>query len=444
MARIAVLGTGMAGFGAWHRLRLEGHEVVLYDKNPYIGGHTNSYTFEPGFTFDEGPHVSFTSDERVRALLADAVEGAYEELRYELNNYWRGHWVAHPAQTNLHGLPTELVTKVISDFVAQANEPEPRIDTYEDWLVASYGRTFADEFPERYTRKYHTTPSRNMTTDWIGPRMYRPSLEEVVRGALEPSTPNVHYITGFRYPRDGGFVRYLAKWASEAPIALEHEVVGIDTSVRELRFRNGVVASYDHLISSVPLPDLVPLLQDVPDDVLSASEALACSTCVLVNLGVGREDVSDVHISYVYDEDMCFSRLSFPHLMAPGNAPPGTSSIQAEIYFSAKYRPLERDPSTYIETTIDDLARCGILTPDDELLYKGAMRLPYANVIYDHDRAPALESIHGYLADVGIAWCGRYGDWGHIWTDEAFTSGERAAEAILAAAASRPSSLPVA
>lgn len=59
------------------------------------------------------------------------------------------------------------------------------------------------------------------------------------------------------------------------------------------------------------------------------------------------------------------------------------------------------------------------------------MLLPYANIIFDLDRAAALETVHGYLDDLGIAYCGRYGDWGYMWTDESFKSGELAAEKAL-------------
>ena len=52
----------------------------------------------------------------------------------------------------------------------------------------------------------------------------------------------------------------------------------------------------------------------------------------------------------------------------------------------------------------------------------------HANVIFDLERADALKTVHGYLDDVGIAYCGRYGDWGYMWTDESFISGERAAQ----------------
>ena len=49
----------------------------------------------------------------------------------------------------------------------------------------------------------------------------------------------------------------------------------------------------------------------------------------------------------------------------------------------------------------------------------------------DLDRAAALKTVHGYLDDIGIAYCGRYGDWGYMWTDESFKSGELAAEKAL-------------
>ena len=87
MARIAVLGTGMAGFGAWHRLREEPHDVVMYDMNGYFGGHTASWVFPPGFTFDHGPHVSFTKDERVKDILELCISrfNAFARLRDELD-----------------------------------------------------------------------------------------------------------------------------------------------------------------------------------------------------------------------------------------------------------------------------------------------------------------------------------------------------------------------
>ena len=137
--KIAVLGTGMSGFGAAHRLAKEPVEVVLYDKAAFYGGQTVSYRSPSGFIFDKGPHVSFTKDERVQNILAEAVDGQFETVQYELENHWKGHRLPHPVQTHMHGLPVDVMAKVIEDFAKQSTIENPQIRNYEDWLVAAYG-----------------------------------------------------------------------------------------------------------------------------------------------------------------------------------------------------------------------------------------------------------------------------------------------------------------
>lgn len=431
MDHIAVLGTGMAGFGAAHRLHTAGVRSTLYEKRPYHGGHTASYSFENGFTIDEGPHVSFTKIERIQRLLADSVDQKFERLRTKVNNHWKGHWIKHPAQCNLYGLPPDLMVNILKDFIHAQHHDYGEIKNYQDWLYASFGKTFAETFPMEYTVKYHTTTAANMSIDWVGPRLYRAKIEEVLRGALSPSTPDVHYIDQFRYPSHGGFVSYLQKFLDQAELQLGHELVEVNPKKKELRFKNGKVVMYDHLVSSVPLPDLLKMIVGVPADVLEASQRLACTTVVIVSIGVNRTDLIDAHWTYFYDRDYFFTRLSTPHLQSPNNVPSGCGSIQAECYYSAKYRPLDRKPEDCIDPVVRDLKRCGILREEDKILFKHVMLVPYANVIFDLERAPALKIVHGYLDDIGIAYCGRYGDWAYIWTDESFMSGENAAQKVL-------------
>jgi protoporphyrinogen oxidase len=428
VANIAVLGTGMGGCGAAYRLHAEGLQPNMYDKNPFTGGHTASFRYPEGFLFDVGPHISFTKDPRIQELFADSVDQHYETVQIHLNN-----WPTHPVQLHLHGLPDDVVVKVITDFAEQRQAEERPIRNYADWLLASFGRTFAELFPMQYTRKYHLTTAENMSTDWLGPRIYRPSLEEVLRGALSAAAPHTHYITHFRYPTQGGFFAYLRDFLGLGAIKLRHTLVALDPKAKELKFADGTRAAYDGVVSSIPLPELVPMIPGTPADVLDAAQRLACSTCVLVNIGVNRADLSKAHMSYFYDEDICFTRLSFPHMLSAHNVPPGAGAIQAEVYFSSKYRPFTGAPEDLIEPVITDLRRCGLLREDDRILCRRAMLVPYANVIFDLERAAALETVHGYLDDVGVAYCGRYGDWGYMWTDESFISGERAAEKALAA-----------
>jgi protoporphyrinogen oxidase len=430
-SQVSVLGSGMAGLGAAYRLREAGVDSVIFDRNSHAGGHTSSHESE-GFIFDEGPHVSFTKNEQVRALFAQAVGGKFESINAYIDNYWRGHWVRHPVVTNMHGMPADVVTNVIKDYVeAKAAKPGP-IDNYEQWLVASYGRTYAELFPMQYTRKYHTTDARNLTTEWVGPRLYQAKLEEVLQGALSPASPNIHYVQDYRYPTHGGFAAFLSGLLADSKVTLQHEVVAIDPKARELRFGNGQRSNYSALVSSIPLPDLIPMIAGTPADVIAASQTLACTTVVLVNLGVDRPDVSKSSWTYFYDDEFPFSRVSFPRNYSPHVVPPGTGSIQAEVYFSRKYRPLRQKAEDCIEPTIEGLRKCGIIQPKDRIVFRGAQLVPYANIIFDLDRVAALKTVHGYLESLGIAWCGRYGEWGYLWSDEAFVSGAGAADKAIA------------
>jgi len=429
MPKVAIIGAGISGFGASSFLNSEGIRPAVYEKESYYGGHTASFNHS-GFIFDDGPHISFTKNKRIQEIFADSVDHNYETLQAKVNNYWKGHWIKHPVQCNLYGLPPKLIEDVLCDFI-EARNKKIVINNYEDWLRAKFGDTFAGTFPMQYGKKFHTAKAHNMTTEWIGVRLYQPDLREVLHGALFATTPDVHYVDHFRYPTYGGFVSYLNKFLDKAELHLNHKIVSIDPRNKKLYFSNKHIANYDYLISSLPLPESILMIRGVPEDIVEASQKLACTSCVLVTLGVNRENISEAHWSYFYDDDICFSRLSYPHMQSPNNVPSGTGSIQAEIYFSKKYKPLDKKPHEFVATVIKDLIKCGILKETDEILFNDSRLIPYANVIFDHDRSNALKKVRGYLDDIGINCCGRYGKWGYHWTDNSFISGENAARKVL-------------
>lgn len=426
-----ILGGGVAGFGAANFLNEQGLRPTLFEAEPAPKGLTASQTTHDGFVFDRGVHISFSKSERVKELFARSVGGKYETGNVYCNNLWRGHWFKHPAQVNLHGLPTELVVKCIADFVAASKIENPKIENYEDWLLAVFGETFARTFPSVYTVKYHTTEAKNLTTDWLGPRLYRPKLEEVLAGALAPEPFDVFYVNEFRYPSYGGFASFLDHFLPLADVQCSHEVAEIDLADKKLTFKGGARADFERLISSIPLPKLIPLIKQAPKDVQEAATRLACTQVVVVNIGINRDVPIKPQWSYFYDDDIPFARVSYRKNLSPHTLPPGCTAYQAEIYFSEKYRPLVDKPEAWIEPAIDGLIKAGLVENREEIVHQSAMFLPFGNVIFDHDRPKAIETIHGFLDDVGVSYCGRFGDWGYIWTDQAFLSGERAAKTAM-------------
>lgn len=426
-----ILGTGMAAWGAFDRLTKSGLAPLVFDSRNVAGGHTSSYRLDNGFIFDDGPHISFTTHDEIIDLFADSVDHEYVAFSAYVDNYFQGAWVEHPVIVNMHELPRPLVNNIIQDFQLVHGKPPGEINHYLDWLVATYGRTYAEAFPATYGYKYHTCKAEEMNTDWIGPRLYQPDLDEVLKGAESKVSADAHYIKEFRYPKYGGFQSYLDKFIERSKPKLSHKAVQIDSVNKVVTFENGVSESYDELVTSVPLPSLVSMIDNVPDDILAASKLLACSQCVLVNIGVDRVDLSPAHWRYIYDLDLDAVRLSFPHMFSPHVVPDGCGAVQVEVYFSDKYKPFDGNLDGVIQTVSGNLRKMGILKDQDSIVYQEARYVPWANIIFDLDTAPAVKKIHAFLDENKISYCGRYGDWGYIWTDESYLSGQRAAQQII-------------
>src|SRR5205085_352010 len=126
--------------------------------------------------------------------------------------------------------------------------------------------------------------------------------------ALSERVPNVH--TGFR-------------------------AAAIDTRRHTIKFENGRQVEYRTLLTTIPLPELVRICPDAPDAVRAAAAQLRTNSIFVVNFGIGRPAISDKHWVHFPEPDVSFFRISYPHNFGGGVAPPGTSSISAEVAYSA-------------------------------------------------------------------------------------------------------------
>ena len=149
----------------------------------------------------------------------------------------------------------------------------------------------------------------------------------------------MHYITGFRYPTRGGFVAYLEPFRKIADIKLGHKVVRIDPKARQLHFENGATAAYEKLVSSIPLPELIPMIVGAPRDILDAAARLACSEAVIVSLGIDRADLVDAHWTYFYDRDIFFTRTQHAASAIPEQCPSGLRQPASRVLLLEEISP---------------------------------------------------------------------------------------------------------
>lgn len=400
-----ILGAGLAGLSASYHL---GHErCLLLEKQLHLHGHLHSEQRE-GFTWDQGPHVSFTKHDYVRQLFAEGVEQEFEEYPVRTSNYFHGHWIDHPAQSSLHQVPEPLRARCLESFLASrppAGAAPAAPADYQDWLERAFGPVFASTFPAAYTRKYWTRQPRELTTEWVGGRVFLPQVEDVLAGARGPLERPTHYITRVRYPRRGGYQSFVAKIARGAQVRLGAEVVRVDLAERRVWTAAGECHAYTRLINTLPLPVFVALCVQATPALREAAAALSCSQLLLVNVTAPHPTLRPENWMYVYDEDKFSTRINCTEKLSPANAPAGHTGVQVEVYFS-RHRPLASAPAEIGRAVERELAEMGLL--EASALAEGRVRhhlayAPWANVIFDHDTRPALEVILSGLEKHGLA-----------------------------------------
>ena len=417
-----ILGGGLAGLSACYHC-----DGIIYEKTQKTGGHASSHE-KSGFIFDEGIHVMHTKNQYVLSLM----EKLNVDMEIRERNAWimsHGAMTRYPFQANTFGLPENILRDCVDGFIENDFTDSEKIDSYEDWIYYMFGKGIAEHFMIPYCKKFWGLDARELTTEWVNVRHPRPSTEEVIEGSLREQTKGFGINAIYRYPKKGGF-GFLGKRLSDKckdSIKVGMEATMIDVLKKEIEFNHSEVVSYDNILSSLPLPELVKIIPDAPHEVREAVSRLKTNSIFVVNIGVNRANITDKNWIYYLEKEFSFIRVSFPFNQSDNVAPHGTSSISAEIaYGHGNSLPTSKDKMA--DYVINELIEANVIEASDEIIYLDSIDIKYGYVIFDKERKPSIKIVHDYLKSVDIVPFGRYGMWAYLWSDEAMLSGKKVAE----------------
>ena len=426
MSRILVIGGGLAGLSA--AFHLKDHDPVVFEKESAVGGICRSFS-QDGFTFDVTGHLIHLKNDYTKELLGSLLPDAFVAHERSAAIYSKGCVTPYPFQANTHGLPPEVVKECLLGFVESLGEDPTAATDFHDWVGRTFGAGIARHFMLPFNEKFWKSDLRTITADWVSWSIPKPSLEEVVNGALGMTNRGMGYNPKFLYPSDGGIdclPNALAR--SVADIRTDHAVASIDAATKTVRFANGREEAYDFLISTMPLPILYDLLSCPEPALLDKASKLRVLSVLDINIGIDRADVCDQHWLYFPEDEFIFTRVGFPTNFSKAVAPPGTTSMYVEVTHQRDPKP---NPETTFQRALDDLKRCGILKADDRILTRQFIDIPHAYVIFDRHRQAHLEALIDYLEERDIFPAGRYGRWEYFSMEDSILSGKAASESVL-------------
>jgi protoporphyrinogen oxidase len=426
---VLVVGAGLAGLSAALHL---GGGYRLLEKADRPGGLCRTDARD-GFLFDATGHWLHLRDPAMRALAEEVLPGGWVEVRRRAAIWSHGVFTRYPYQVNTHGLPPEVVAENVLGFVeAQLGEKgralrERAPGNFAEFVLRHLGEGFARNFMFPYNEKLWTVRPEELSTEWMGRFVPRPTLEQVVRGALGLGGDQEGYNATFLYPRQGGIEAFAAALARRLPRPAECGVrpVAVDRERKLARLSSGEEVRWRALIATLPLPELVRLCGEAPRPVREAAARLRAATVTYVNVAAPDTGAPPFHWVYLPERRYRAYRVGSASAAVPAAAPPGCRGFCVEFSSRAPLPAAEVEPEA-VEALLD----LGFLRSRSEVLFAFTRIIPDAYAIHDAAWAPSREVILDWLAAGDILAAGRSGRWEYSSMEDALLEGRDCARRL--------------
>jgi protoporphyrinogen oxidase len=415
---VAILGGGVTGLAAGVA---SGGRV--YEAGTRTGGLCASYHVGPDGERPDGPpdddeayrfdvgggHWIFGGDPATVAWIEELTRCRSYERRAAVELDASSDRVGYPLQHHLAALGPTAADAALGEIEQLAAADAGPLATMRDWVRGHFGATlgevFFDPFHERYTAGLYGS---------IAPQdeAKSPLSLDAVRAGARGEPTGGGYNARFRYPVDG-LDALVAAMAARADVRVGHRVTSIDPAARVIGFADGSTASYERLLSTLPLPTALRLAGVAVD-----ARADPHTSVLVVNVGAEPGPrLGDDHWVFVPDAASGFHRFGvysnvderfLPASARSRGARPATrASLYVERAFPGDARPtarVARDLAREMVRELQDRKVIGTIDVVDPTWIEVAYTWAWPGSSW---RADALAA----LAAVGIEQIGRYGRW---------------------------------
>jgi protoporphyrinogen oxidase len=423
---LLILGAGLAGISA--ALHAPG-DYRLLERSDRPGGLCRTDARD-GFLFDATGHWLHLRDPEMRALAEAALPGGWLTVERKAAIWSHRRFTPYPYQVNTHGLPPEVVAENLLGFIEAHHgeggralrERDPA--NFAEFILRHLGEGFARNFMFPYNAKLWTVHPREMSTAWMGRFVPRPTMAQVVRGALGLVDERAGYNASFLYPRQGGIESLVRGLAARLrrPAECGVEPVALDLDRGVARLSSGEEVRFRRAVATIALPEVVRLCASAPSEILAAAARLRATTVTYVNVAARDVGGPPFHWVYLPEERYGPYRIGSASAAVPSLAPAGCRSFYVEFSASAAR------PAAEVEReALDALVDLGFLRGPGDVIFVETRAIPHAYVIYDDAYGPAQRAIVSWLEERGVLTAGRYGRWEYSSMEDALLAGRECA-----------------
>ncbi len=432
--QVVVVGAGPAGLTAAYELAKRGATCTVIEMDTVVGGLSRTVERE-GWRFDVGGHRFFTKVPEVESLWREILGPEDFLLRRRLSRiYYEGTYYDYPIRLGnaLRGLGALEAMRCGASFLWVRAHPPRDLDTFEGWTARAFGWRLYRKFFKAYTEKVWGIPAAEIKADWAAQRIKSLTLGAVIGHAFAPKRNKARVtslIEEFHYPRLGPGMMWeraralveergskvllgtrldsILRSEGRAVMAVTRPVViaeagGAATEAGGAATEAGdeVVTTswpFDHLISSMPLSELVQVMDPpAPEELRQAARALRYRDFLTVALVLPAARGFPDNWIYVHSEKVRVGRIQNFGSWSPDLVQQGRTCLGLE-YFVFEGDVLWSMPDDdLVALGTRELVTLGLVRPAD--VEKGfVVRMPKAYPVYDAGYQLKVQAIREWL-----------------------------------------------
>jgi len=419
-----ILGAGPAGIGAGIAL---GSECILVERASEVGGQSKTIRIGEAF-FDIGGHSFHTHHQDVRELVYKSLE--MFDQRRNAQCLTHGVLIPYPFQHHFHLIPdSEVVDKCATGL--QAASQASSVSNFQEYIVARFGQGIADEFMIPYNQKLWAHDLRELDVDWVGERVAGAKAAVNSEGNARDSRKPLVSSSNVGYPARGGFGEiYKALAARLSDLRLGVTIRKIDSKSKRALTVEGDVFEYNRLISTLPLIEIVRLIDPYPAHLEADLQRLKYMSLICAMVAVDHPVDTDIQRVYCANSSTHAHKIAFNHNSSDWLRQRSHHGIVGEISYSPA-KPTVK--GNLLELFIEELVGCGFVRSRRNVLGGRLIDVKYGYPIPTRDRPAIVGRVMAFLTELDIHSIGRFGEWAYINSDEAISRGLKVTARIPAA-----------
>ena len=447
-----VLGAGPAGLACAMELAREGRQCTIIERDEQIGGLAKTLTIREGddvFLTDIGPHRFFSKNQYLYDFIEDLLAEEWRRVPRLTRQFVDGKYYNYPVNFGqvVRNLGLWKSARIGLDyFIARLRYDvfgKP-LKTFEDYVVANFGRALAEFSMINYSEKIWGIPCAEIHPDWAKQRISGLNLLSVLRNAIGfggKKGPK-SLVDEFYYPQFGTGRIYEAIGdrlrsqgtdihTSSRPVSVRHD--GKRVTEVDIETKDGVrTVRPTNVVESVPLTAFLDLLDPKPpQSVLDAAASLRWRSQVYLFLTLDKEQVTADNWIYFPQKDIPFGRTSEMKNFSKDMCPEGKTSFFIEFFAFETDELWSMSKEEILDLVMPYFEQWGFFRREEirnSYLWKRSHVYP----VYDTGYKEHVEEVRGYLDTLeNLIYVGRPGRFRYTNQDHSLEMGIIASRMIL-------------